>query len=187
MKPVLVLVCAALLSACASNYTKTLSLDLDTSQVAAYYHDKPRVQFTSQDLRTANYLVSFKNKDKAAGLINNDQNLRLITAENLKTKLQQQGLELVDSSDKQFRLDILTLRTSVTQSRVKYQADSSIRLKVIVKNQDRQLAKLYKSHSSWEGAFSPSLEEIEQDLEEQLNTLLTEIITDPQIQTYLNN
>lgn len=141
--------------------------------------------YLARDIRPANYLVAVHRVGEPANLINNQYKLTTLIGEQLKQGWQTQGVNFVQQSPLQVMLDIQVARIDIQQDAFEYEAESALTLLVTIDNNGDKLTKQFRSSSSLQGSLSPDMPLLEEKFALQVNTLLSEILHDPQVNQYL--
>lgn len=173
----------AALAGCAAK-PNTFNVNTTLPELSLQYRDL-EASYLARDIRPANYLVAIHRVGEPANLINNQYKLSTLIGEQLKLGWQTQGVNFVEQSPLQVMLDIQVARIDIQQDAFEYEAESALTLLVTIDNNGDKLTKQFRSSSSLQGTLSPDMPLLEEKFALQVNTLLSEILHDPQVSQYL--
>jgi len=143
------------------------------------------VRLESRDLRTASYVVAIHGDQEPAELLGASQNLRQLIAEQLSNRWQQQGLRLDPEANSRLRIELQQLLAEVNQGTFSHQVDSHIRIKVEYSDEQGSFSKLFRSTASSKGILKVNVEKLQQQLSEQLVSVIEDITNDEQLRQRL--
>lgn len=137
------------------------------------------------DLRIKKHLVEIFNDDKATKLIYTERLLAGVINDSLTMPLAKQGMVIAKQSSNEITLAINKTNISVKQSLATYTADTVIELQVTVNNQIKTLTKSFQTVAQSNGLLSVDIAVLERDFNQELSALLSQIISDKDIQHFL--
>ena len=185
MKKSLLLLAALTLGGCATHWPETALLNPQVIPSNQQYYSGNRITLEGVDKREAAYVFSIKKKEKAAVLVNSEQPLNNLLAEKLAEGLRSQGLEVGNSGTTNLTLAISSAAVTVEEKTFTYVTKSRVSLQVIADFQGSKLTKQFNMSSSKEGPGEPSMAELESILNQQLGSLLQQIMADNALRGYL--
>ena len=195
-----VVIFTLLLSSCANKETRFIvapTIILENNFVASsvtlpLYESLPTVNnhkiisLTVSDLRIKKHLVDVLHADKATRLIPTERLLASVIKESLTIPLTKQGVVIAQKSSNELTLSINKANISVQQSLTTYSADTVIELQVIINNQIKTLTKTFQTNAISNGLLSVDIAVLERDFNQELSTLLKQIIIDKDIHSFLH-
>jgi uncharacterized lipoprotein YajG len=137
------------------------------------------------DLRIKKHLVEIFYDDKATKLIYTERLLAGVINDSLTMPLAKQGMVIAKQSSNEITLAINKTNISVKQSLATYTADTVIELQVTVNNQIKTLTKSFQTVAQSNGLLSVDIAVLERDFNQELSALLSQIISDKDIQHFL--
>jgi uncharacterized lipoprotein YajG len=137
------------------------------------------------DLRIKKHLVEIVYDDKATKLIYTERLLAGVINDSLTMPLAKQGMVIAKQSSNEITLAINKTNISVKQSLATYTADTVIELQVTVNNQIKTLTKSFQTVAQSNGLLSVDIAVLERDFNQELSALLSQIISDKDIQHFL--
>lgn len=185
MKKSLLLLAALMLGGCATHWPETAMLNPQVIPSNQQYYSGNRITMEGVDKREAAYVFSIKKKEKAAVLVNSEQPLNNLLAEKLAEGLRSQGLEVGNSGTTNLTLAISTAAVTVEEKTFTYVTKSKVSLQVIADFQGNKLTKQFNMSSSKEEPGEPSMADLESTLNQQLGSLLQQIMADEALRGYL--
>ena len=145
------------------------------------------MQLSITDMRTKQHLVQVLHEGKAAQLFSPANDFSDAIVSTLQKSWQQQGIAFSAVSANNIEVIIDSALISVQQSTLKYTTASELRLRVKITKGDQTQTTNFKSTGSSEGALKADIAVLERDFNQQLGTLLNNILTNSDIQTFLRN
>lgn len=176
----------ALLSGCSSSLPLNLHLSPKVAEQTVRYSGNTQAALVANDLRQRPHIVSIRNDDAPATLVNNDVAVNTMLADKLGQALTEQGVIITPNASTQLHLDVIELETKIIKNGTSFNARSTTKLALVIKKPTRKITKQYKTISTRSGAFNPSAAELEEGLNKQLTTLLSDILNDKQLIEELN-
>ena len=150
------------------------------------YQQMP-AQLTVQDMRTKQHLVQILATDKAAILHSSANNITQVIEKNLAKQWQQQGLKITANAATQITVFIDAALVSVNQQTLKYTANNELRIRVQIAKNNQTQTTHFKTTGSSNGPLRPDIAVLERDFNQQLGTILTNILTNADVQNFLRN
>ncbi|WP_206483790.1 YajG family lipoprotein [Thalassotalea sp. G2M2-11] len=175
---------ACLTSGCATT-AKQLVIAPQAVMTQGQHYQQKSAQVLVDDLRNTIHLVEIHQEDAAAELINSQENLGQTIAEHLTQALVSSGLDIKSPTNNSITLIINNAIVKVQQGLLKYQANTQLTFTVRVKSGEQVLTKTYNTKLNSEGAFNADLAVLERDFNQQLSTLLQQIVNDSEIYQFL--
>lgn len=185
MKKSLLLLAALVLGGCATHWPETALLNPQVIPSNQQYYSGNRITMEGVDKREAAYVFSIKKKEKAPVLVNSSQPLNSLLAEKLAEGLRSQGLEVGNSGTTNLTLAISTAAVTVEEKTFTYVTKSRVSLQVIADFQGSKLTKQFNMSSSKESPGEPSMADLESTLNQQLGSVLQQIMADEALRGYL--
>jgi uncharacterized lipoprotein len=145
------------------------------------------VQLNVADLRTSSHVIQILTKDKAATLINSTSALSDILTAQFTALFTKQGLQVNHQANKEINIALTKALITVKQDLVQYEANSEIIIQVQVNNPPKILTKSFRIRGANEGPFSADIAVLSRDFNQQLATLINQIVTDTEIQNFITN
>ncbi len=178
------LLSTALLSACASKPQHMIIAPQITSHITVNYQAKV-TELTVTDLRPNQHIAQILRQGEAAELYSSQEHLANIVDRVLNQEFKKHGLMTHRMATNHLSVNIDQALISVTQETLKYQAKNNIVLTVKVSNNEQNLTKTFTIKGNSEGPLTPDLAVLERDFNQQLATLLTQILNDTEIQSFI--
>ena len=186
MKKSLLLLAALILGGCATHWPETALLNPQVIPSNQQYYSGNRITMEGVDKREAAYVFSIKKKEKAPVLVNSSsQPLNNLLAEKLAEGLRSQGLEVGNSGTTNLTLAISTAAVTVEEKTFTYVTKSKVSLQVIADFQGNKLTKQFNMSSSKEEPGEPTMADLESTLNQQLGSVLQQIMADEALRGYL--
>jgi len=175
----LLIMSSLILSACS---TSPLSITMNPT-LSAITSNSPAIgkrnwQLSSQDFRTAHYLILVTEGEGAATLINDAQNSRLIIEQALRKKWTEYGLKLNAQSKHKMTIQLIKLQAKVKQTSFTHTINSTVTINVRLESGNTIFNKIFTSNNKEEAPFSVNIKKTGAKLNTQLSLLLDEIIND---------
>lgn len=178
------LVIAFLISACTNKPTQIIvAPEPYVSSKAAFLGLNARLNVT--DMRSGSHILQIMRADKAAELFSAQSDLSTIIHQGLESELKKQGLNLSGQANNQIEVFVDNAIISVQQELVKYQANNHITMRVQVTSNEQTLTRTFNSKGSSNGPLQADIAVLERDFNQQLANLLSQIITDKEIQQFI--
>ncbi|WP_435235082.1 YajG family lipoprotein [Psychromonas sp. PT13] len=182
MTQALLLTSSFLLVACSTSpLSITLQPTLSEIPANSVSTSKLNWQITSQDFRTAQYLIIVSEGDGVATLINDAQNSRLVIQQSLQQKWAETGLRLNPQSENKITIQLIELLSKVKQTSFSHTVNSTITINVRVESGTTVFNKIFASNTEQEAPLSVNIKKTGNKLNTQLSLLLDEIINDPEL------
>jgi uncharacterized lipoprotein len=176
------------ISACANKPTHVvISPDLSTTNSASGQSELQNKQasLTITDLRSAQHVVQILRKNEAAEVYSSLQPLNHIIQETLTTEFKKQGLEINTQASNAIEIIIDNGLISVQQEMMKYKVNNELVIRVKVNNGMQTLSNTFKVRGTSEGPLSADIAVLERDFSQQLSQLLSQVITNSEIQSFI--
>lgn len=176
------------LTACANKPTYVviapdLSINNSASSQGAYQNKQASLTVT--DLRSAQHVVQVLRKDEAAEVYSSQQPLNRIIEEALTAEFKKQGLEITAQAGNIIEIIIDNGLSSVQQEMMKYQVNNELVIRVTINNGSQTLSNTFKVRGTSEGPLRADIAVLERDFSQQLTQLLSQVITNSEIQRFI--
>ncbi|MBA6230816.1 MULTISPECIES: YajG family lipoprotein [unclassified Colwellia] len=177
-----------LLTACANKPTHVviapdLSITNNASNQSNYQNKQASLTVT--DMRTAQHVVQILRKDEAAEVYSSQQPLNQIIEQTLTAEFKKQGLEINAQAGNIIEIIIDNGVISVQQELIKYKVNNELVIRVTVNNGTQTLSNTFKVRGTSEGPFKADIAVLERDFSQQLTQLLSQVITNSEIQRFI--
>jgi uncharacterized lipoprotein len=182
----LLIISTFLLVACSTSpLSITLNPELSAPPVNGLSMSQRTWQLSSQDFRTAQYLILVTEGEGVATLINDAQNSRLVIEKALQQTWTEDGLKLNLQSKNKISIQLIELLSKVKQTSFNHKISSTITINVRLETNNTIFNKIFTSNTEEEAPFSVNIKKTGEKLNTQLSRLLNEIINDPELNTKL--
>ncbi|SDI58832.1 uncharacterized lipoprotein [Ferrimonas sediminum] len=179
----ILLIAALLLGGCAST-PNTLILAPDAPMVASH-SPQGQLRMETVDHRSEQYLVEIRSGDGAAQLLSPAEPPRQLLDKGVRNALTRMGFDIDPAASTQMTLSLDRLVMEVNQTTFKHDANSQLDATVFIDNNGRQLTKRFTVRSNFNGPLKPDMSRIEREMNDRLTQLMTDIVTDAEVQQYL--
>jgi len=177
-----------LVTACANKPTHVvIAPDLSITNSASSQSDYQNKQanITVTDMRSAQHIVQILRKDKAAEIYSSQQPLKNIIKQTLTAEFKKQGLAINAQASNTIDIIIENSLISVQQEMMDYQVNNELVILVKVNNGKQTLSNTFKVRGTSEGLLSADIAVLERDFNQQLINLLTQIISNTEIKSFI--
>ena len=177
-----------LVTACANKPTHVvIAPDLSITNSASSQSDYQNKQanITVTDMRSAQHIVQILRKDKAAEIYSSQQPLKNIIKQTLTAEFKKQGLAINAQASNTIDIIIENSLISVQQEMMDYQVNNELVILVKVNNGKQTLSNTFKVRGTSEGLLSADIAVLERDFNQQLSNLLTQIISNTEIKSFI--
>jgi len=178
----LTLILLSLISACTTAPKHAVISPELTGYSKGIYLDN-RVQLTVSDQRSSNYIVQIRKDKEAATLLSSQKSLSNIIKDAIVPPLRKQGLVIDTLSNVDVNIVVDKALIDVQQSLVKYTAQNTIALRVLIKNGDNLLTKSFNVSGKSHGPLKADIAVLERDFNNQLAATLLKITNNFEIQS----
>jgi len=177
-----------LLTACANKPTHVviapdLSITNSTSSQNEYPNKQASIKIT--DMRSAQHVVQILRKGEAADVYSSQQPLNSIIKETLTSEFTKQGLEFSSQASNTIEIIIDNALISVQQEMLEYQVNNELVIRVKVNNGKQTLSNTFKVRGTSEGPLNADIAVLERDFNQQLAKLLTQVINNVKIKSFI--
>lgn len=104
----------------------------------------------------------------------------------LSAHLKQRAIGVSDNAGDQLLITIDKMALKLDQGTISYQTRSLIVFNVIINNGNQTLKKTFKRQGTSKGPFKADIAVLEQDFNQLLTLIYSDISQDPQVKSYLN-
>jgi uncharacterized lipoprotein len=139
------------------------------------------------DLRANRHIVQILQNEGAAQLINSATAINEMVKNSFTQIFSQQGLSINQNSGQQINIFIDAAVINVKQELLKYQANNQLVLRIEINTVNNNISKTFRIQGKSNGPLSADLAVLERDFNQQLAKLIQQIVTDAEIQTFINN
>ena len=182
MKKFILLTCVFLLSGCGVKYPQTANLNLMVPSQSTAVYTNSTAFVHGQDLRENPEVIVYKTKKKPEVKVPNLNSPIVLISERLTGGLREQGLQFETNSPVQISLELKQLLATVTKSKSMYNLEAASHLTLKAANGNNALSKKYNRQNNRKSVSRPKLSEIEKMLNEQLSDIVTQILSDKELQ-----
>jgi len=177
-----------LFTACANNPTHVviapdLSITNSASSKNMYQNKQASIKIT--DMRSTQHVVQILRNDEAADVYSSQQPLNNIIEQTLTSELTKQGLTFSSQASNAIEIIIDNGLISVQQEMLKYQVNNELVIRVKVNNGTQTLSNTFKVRGTSEGPLNADIAVLERDFNQQLAKLLTQIINNVEIKSFI--
>ncbi|OKY26919.1 YajG family lipoprotein [Thalassotalea sp. PP2-459] len=179
-----VIATSAITTACSTTpnaFIVTPQLHLQTNTHYSGQHASVAVE----DMRTAHHVLEIIKDDSAAHIVTSRTPLQTDIATAFSAGLKKSGLDVSPTSENQLRLVINQAKITVEQSLSKYASRSVIRLTAQFSGGEKTLTKTFNSTTTSNGILKADMAVLERDFNQQLSSLLTQVVQDPELQQFV--
>lgn len=182
MKKYFLLVFALLFSGCSAQYPATSNLSLEVgNQPYGIYDINTSAALKGHDARLDTAVVIYHLKGKSPVRIPNHEPPHKLVTDQLAAGLQEQGLVFESGSSVRILVDLNDLVAIVTRANIIYSATAKSNLTLTIKNKDTSLIKTYNRQANRDSAGKPSVQDLEEMLNDQLNDIVNQILQDEEV------
>jgi uncharacterized lipoprotein len=177
-----------LLTACANKPTHVViapDLSITNSASNQSNYQNKQASLTVTDMRTAQHVVQILRKDEAAEVYSSQQPLNQIIEQTLTAEFKKQGLEINAQAGNIIEIIIDNGLISVQQEMIKYKVNNELVIRVTVNNGAQTLSNTFKVRGTSEGPLKADIAVLERDFSQQLTQLLSQVITNSEIQRFI--
>lgn len=180
----IILSATTLLLACSAPIKQVIvSPELNIGSSNAYQQKQAQLGFS--DLRSSPHIVQILRTGEAAQLYSPQQSLVETVEKSLSSALKANGLQIKPQAANQVDIIIDHALVSVQQDMIKYSAKNQMSVRVVVNNGDGSLTKTFKITGTSNGTLKADLAVLERDFNQQLATLLTQIVQSEELQQFI--
>jgi uncharacterized lipoprotein len=137
------------------------------------------------DMRTSTHVVQILKEGKAATVLSSQQRLEKLITNVLTDAWQKQGVQFNQLSNTKINISIDKAINSVTQKTMTYTTQSEIIITVKIETPKQTLTNTFKTRGNSEGVLKADIAVLERDFNQNLNTLLTQIIKSEDVKAFL--
>lgn len=182
--PLLSSILALLLVACSSAPTHVI-LAPEITQIPHHKYQNTHVSLKVVDMRASNHVVQILKEGKAATVLSSEQRLEKLVAAVMTDTWKKQGVQFNQLSNTQVKIIIDKAITSVNQKAMSYDTQSEIIITVKIETPKQTLTNTFKSRGNSEGVLKADIAVLERDFNQNLNTLLTQIVNSKDVKSFL--
>ena len=142
-------------------------------------------QLSVIDMRTSPHIVQILEKNKAAVILSSLERIEDISQRRLTSQWQKQGLSFNSLAQNNMTVIIEKAIVSVEQKNMNYSAQTEIIINVTIDNGKQTLTTTFKNRGYNEGSLDADISNLEYNFNQQLSTVLKEILTSNDINTFL--
>ena len=187
MKKIILLACVLLLPGCTLKYPETANLNLQVPSQSPAVYTNSAASVRGRDSRENPEVVVFKVKNEPVVKVTNLSPPHIVVTERLVGGLREQGLEFESSAPVRILLDLTQLLVTVTKPKLLYNAEAVSEITLEVKNSKTTVKKKYTRNDSKESVSRPKIGEIEKMLNDQLSTIVNQILADAEFSRLIKN
>ena len=188
IKTLAVISLLTLVSACANKPSHVVispDLTITNGTVTQAKYQNQQASMTITDLRGAQHVVQIIRADEAAELYSSQAPLKQIIEKTLISEFKKQGLDINAQANNAIEVIIDSALISVQQEMMQYQVNNELVIRVKVNNGAQTLSNTFKVRGTSEGPLSADIAVLERDFNQQLTSLLTQIISNVEIRSFI--
>ncbi len=148
------------------------------------YLDK-QANLTASDRRASKAIIQIVTEGKPAILLSSYERLDKIIKKYLAQSWQNQGLQLNSNAANNIVISVEKAIVTVSQKTMGYKAESEIIIQVQLNNGQQTLTNRFKNTGRSEGLFNVDIAVLERDFNQNLTTLLQQIIMSKDINAFI--
>lgn len=164
---------------------KQLIISLEPLQLSPFSYHNKTAQLTVKDMRNHNYLVRISDVDEPEKRLSSQTSLVSLINQELSQALQQQSLTLNTTSSNKITVIIEQAVVNVEQESFKHKTNSAFLIKLIVNNGQQTLNKSFPLTTESSAPLSVDIAVIERDFRQNISTLLSQLINDSKLHTFI--
>ncbi len=188
MRSLLFALLALALSGCSTTWPESASLNpIINDQPDTILPQGTRIKVDSNDTRVGSQIIKIKLKGEPEVLIPNNVAPATLLADRLAKGYAKQGAIITNDADNHLTLGIEQLQAEVTKPGLVYKTRIAIRVKLNAEHNGSHITKEYRKSAMQETATLPDTGDIEVMLNEQIATLLNEMLGDSQVRNYIRS
>ena len=187
MKNIILLACVLLFAGCGAKYPETANLNLLVPDQSATVYSNSTVYVNGQDVRESPEVIIYKLKKEPVVKVPNINSPLVVVTERLTGGLREQGLQFETNSPARIMLKLNQLLVTVTKTKALYNIEGVSQITLKVTKGNDSLTKRYNRQNDRKSVSRPKISEIENMLNEQLSDIVTEILSDTEIQELIAN
>ncbi len=185
MKKVILALSVLFLTACSTPSSSQLNIKPTASNHAYPVDENITFTLDSNDLRTYQYVAIVDNGRQQVKPIHAQQNLRVALEDVLANQLKKHGYTISVDTNNTLHLNIITALVNVKHSLMSNEIEAQVKLQITAETPKGKLAKTYNGVSKKVGSIGDDNQEIEQILNNLLNSMLDKIAVDQEFHDYL--
>jgi len=180
-----------LLSACTTMPTSlTITPQLNDDTAVNKIDSDQSWTLSSNDVRTARYLIAISSGEDVATLINESASSRLLIESSLRNHWLKQGVQFTNKNSEshekyEIKIQLIKLLAEVEQAAFSHESDINVVLKVQLSSDKTTFSKTFRSHYEQKSPFSVDIEALTTQLNTQLSQLLDQVVQDPEVNAKL--
>ncbi len=178
------LLLSLILPACSSAPSHLIVAPEVNLPTTVLYSNK-QAKLTVMDMRTSNHIVQILKESEAATILASQERLESIIQKALTHSWQKQGLILSNIASNHIAVSIEKAVVSVNQNTMSYKTQSEIIIQVKIDNGQQTLTNTFKSTANSEGALKADIAVLERDFNQNLSTLLKQILNSKDIKAFI--
>jgi len=187
MKKIVLLACVLLFPGCTVKYPETANLNLQVPVQSSVVYTRSTASVRGHDARENPEIVVFKVKNEPVVKVPNLSSPHIVITERLAGGLREQGLQFESNSPVRILLDLNQLLVTVTKSNLLYNSEAVSQVTLEVINSETSLTKKYTRNHRQGSVSRPDIDEIEKMLNDQLSTIVNQILIDAEIRKLIGN
>lgn len=164
---------------------KQVIVSPELSITSSNVFQQKQAQLSFSDLRTTSHIVQILRIGEAAQLYSPQQSIVSIVEASLTSALKANGLQIQPLAANQVEVIIDNALISVHQDMLKYGASNQMNIRVVIKNSQGTLTKSFKVSGTNNGPLKADLAVLERDFNQQLASLLTQIVQSEELQQFI--
>jgi uncharacterized lipoprotein len=185
IKPVILTFLVVNIFACSHPLPTHLIVDPKVSVSPSNQLAYKKAQLSVIDMRTSPHIIQIIEEDKAAVILSSLERIEDISQRILTSQWQKQGLSFNSLALNKMTVIIEKAIVSVEQKNVSYSAQTEIIVNVKIDNGKQTLTTTFKNRGYNEGSLDADITVLEHNFNQQLSTVLKEVLTSNDINTFL--
>lgn len=185
MKKLILAASITLLAACSAPQPEQVNFSPKATLASHDLVNNATVNFTSKDIRTAQYVALVDSGRSHIEPVHAKQNIRITVENALAEQLQSQGFQITVNSDNAIVVEVQEVLVNVKHSVMQNEMDARVTLQITAETPQGKLVKTFNGTAKRTGSLSASIEEIETVLNDVTNLVMAEIANDQELNQYL--
>lgn len=187
MKKLVLLACVLLFPGCTVKYPETANLSLQVPAQPSVVYTNSTASVSGHDARENPEIVVFKIQDEPVVKVPSLNSPHIVITERLTGGLREQGLQFESNSPVRILLNLNQLLATVTKSKMRYNTDAASQITLEVTTSKSSLKKKFTRNNSQESVSRPDIANIEKMLNDQLSSIVNQILADTEIAELITN
>jgi uncharacterized lipoprotein len=178
MKKIFLFACVLLLPGCTVKYPETANLNLQVPVQSSVVYTNSTASVNGYDTRENPEIIVFKVKNESVVKVPSLNSPHVVITERLAGGLREQGLQFESNSPVRILIYLNQLLATVTKPKLLYNSEAVSQVTLEVITSRTSLTKKFTRNNSQESVSRPDLAEIEKMLNDQLSSIVNQILID---------